>query len=363
MEEVKVERVPARASGGKGKGGKGKKLTGLANYEARKMQRQSSVGKQQVSSAFCASKMSNDYNSPTQASENKDAEMAASPLFKDSVNKTVTEIPATTTSPLQGDLAVPVPAFPIPDPRYGDPVHQYNHSLMAEAHSSTDFENPQVMIHPAQHSQAQLEQYDNNGIHPTEMLQHTENSTPTDQQWAPISDPHIPDDLTFESEFDDGKGRSKTQMKNQKKHQRQRERKAKELRNQCMQLVVKWKLASLAAPLVSMGFAEEQCTKAVCACSDGKAVVDLERCVAWIVNEQSKSSAFSFGGDDKSQEPVRKPDIDITDEVQKMVDIESTMGISGAEVERAVLAYNGDVHSACISLSNGNNNGLMAMVH
>lgn len=175
-----------------------------------------------------------------------------------------------------------------------------------------------------------------------------------------------PDDFAAqEPETDDSRGKSKAQMKNQKKHQRQRERKAKELRNQCLQLVVEWKLNLLASPLIAMGFPQDQCIDAVCACSDGKAAVDLERCVAWIVNEQSKGSAFSFGSEDSKSKETRQPDIDITDEVKKMTDAESTMGVTGADVERAVLAHNGDVHSACLSLGQGNNsNGYTStMVH
>lgn len=165
---------------------------------------------------------------------------------------------------------------------------------------------------------------------------------------------------------EDSRGKSKAQMKNQKKHQRQRERKAKELRNQCLQLVVDWKLNSLAAPLIAMGFPQDQCIDAVCACSDGKAAVDLERCVSWIVNQQSKGSAFSFGAEDPKHKDSRQPDIDITDEMQKMTEAEAKMGVTSADVERAVLAHNGDVNSACQSLvqgSNSSNGYTSTMVH
>jgi len=131
---------------------------------------------------------------------------------------------------------------------------------------------------------------------------------------------------------------SKTQLKNQKKHQRARERKAKELREQAEEAVLSWRTSVLAAPLTNMGFPRERCYAAVCACSDGKACVDLERCVAWLLSDQL------FRG--------KQADLDISCEISKMSECEA-QGFCRADIERAVLAHGGDVDSACIALRNG----------
>ena len=128
---------------------------------------------------------------------------------------------------------------------------------------------------------------------------------------------------------------SKTQLKNQKKHQRARERKAKELREQVEDAVMAWRTSVLATPLTNMGFPRERCYAAVCACSEGKASVDLERCVAWLLSDQL------FRGE--------KADLDISHEINKMNEFEG-QGYHLADVERAVLAHGGDVDSACLAL-------------
>lgn len=131
---------------------------------------------------------------------------------------------------------------------------------------------------------------------------------------------------------------SKTQLKNQKKHQRARERKAKELREEAEAAVLAWRTSVLAAPLAGMGFPRERCFAAVCACSDGKCEVDLERCVAWLLSDQL------FKG--------KHADLDISADIEQMSDVE-TQGFCRSDVERAVLAHGGDVDTACRALQNG----------
>lgn len=354
MQEVKVEKVaPKPRNTGKGGKGKGPRLTGLANYEARKQQRQCTIGNQQVSSAF-----------------------KGSDAAKSAPNTTV-QRPEEVEPLAVPSAAIPAASPPIHLPRKNDsvtisqPLSLYGDTQRAAAPpTNTDFEQMQLIARlQAQHLQAPQQQ---SGYFPTPNgYGHNpgmaEQYYPVDQggwqQEAPAPTEEVSTEL---EESEDAKGRSKAQMKNQKKHQRQRERKAKELRNQCLQLVVKWKLSTLAEPLVSMGFPQEQCVDAVCACSDGKSAVDLERCVSWIVNQQAKGSAFAFGGADEAKK-AQQPDIDISEEVKKMDELESSMGLSGAEVEKAVLAHNGDVHSAALQLggsSGVNGSGAFtAMVH
>ena len=131
---------------------------------------------------------------------------------------------------------------------------------------------------------------------------------------------------------------SKTQLKNQKKHQRARERKAKELREQALGAALTWRTSLLAAPLANMGFARERCVEAVCACSDGKAVVDLERCVAWLLSEQ----AFKGG----------KADLDLAQDLAIMEECEKR-GFQMSDIERSTIAHGGDVESACRALESG----------
>merc|ERR1712195_241438 len=384
MEEVKVEKVAPKPKQNKGKGGKGgPRLTGLANYEARKMQRQSSIGSRTVSSGppargAGAAPLNNDYSSPNHKEGSiEEKELHTSPALE--IPPQVPQVPQVPMpAPVQVQHREPSPvsqrqAFLENNNQLSyneSPLnHSYSHTMMQERQEEPmghEFDQMHLMgqIQAPQMQTPHPQQWDMQPpsqptyVQPNAILlgkQHeSEQQNPQLNEWQQVSDlaetSSIPDD-TMSVDSDENKGRSKAQMKNQKKHQRQRERKAKELRNQCMQLVVKWKLSALAAPLIGMGFPEEQCMDAVCACSDGKKAVDLERCVAWLLTEQSKGSAFSFGNsDDAKNEPSRKPDIDITDEVQKMVDAESAMNISGAEVERAVLAHNGDVYSACNAL-------------
>eukprot|EP00656_Telonema_subtile_P033716 TRINITY_DN3754_c0_g1_i2.p1 TRINITY_DN3754_c0_g1~~TRINITY_DN3754_c0_g1_i2.p1 ORF type:complete len:320 (-),score=76.28 TRINITY_DN3754_c0_g1_i2:250-1209(-) len=319
------------------------------------MQRQSSIGNTQVSSAFKGSDKTAD------KSPNLQPEEAESPLI------------------------TPVAQIPAPSPPIHLPPHQNESAgtsqpitLYGEAqrkpalpNGNSDFEQMQMIARlQAQHLQAPPQQQHGDyyptpggyvqGHNPTMGAQYYSGENDGWQQDTPAPT----EEAALEAdESEDAKGRSKAQMKNQKKHQRQRERKAKELRNQCLQLVVKWKLNSLAEPLFSMGFPQDQCVDAVCACSDGKSAVDLERCVAWILSEQAKGSAFAFGGADETKK-TQQPDIDISDEVKKMVELESSIGISGAEVEKAVLAHNGDVNSAALQLGGNNgNSGYAAMVH
>jgi hypothetical protein len=268
--------------------------------------------------------MNNDYSSPNHKDDSEDQMVQASPALE-----IPTQVPMPAPAPVQSPPVAPKQAFPRPEDNnpYRESAlnHPYSHTIMSERqeellghefdqmHVMGRFQTPQMQ---APHSQWG-EPNPQPGYGQPNGSRQTVQVNESVQEWQHVSDladtASIPDD-TMSIDSDENKGRSKAQMKNQKKHQRQRERKAKELRNQCMQLVVKWKLSTLAAPLIGMGFPEEQCMDAVCACSDGKAAVDLERCVAWLINEQAKGSAFSFGNnDDDKREQSRKPDIDITD--------------------------------------------------
>jgi len=351
---------------GKGKGKGRQRLTGLANYEALKMQRQSSIGNTQVSSAPPTNLM--DKNEATSPKSQPDSEEPAEVPVQSMAAMNVSHVPLP-SPPLQ------LPTQNVPFMPAGmDPNHSPGYSSQPPPNSHVEFEQMQMMARlQAQHLSSQQPHTQNSSYYPGgnfsgEGFSNGGSEAAEWQQQAADDGTAQPEEHPVQQQEieEDSRGKSKAQMKNQKKHQRQRERKAKELRNQCLQLVVDWKLNSLAAPLIAMGFPQDQCIDAVCACSDGKAAVDLERCVSWIVNQQSKGSAFSFGAEDPKHKDSRQPDIDITDEVQKMTEAEAKMGVTSADVERAVLAHNGDVNSACQSLvqgSNSSNGYTSTMVH
>merc|ERR1712166_344318 len=108
MEEVKVEKVAPKPKQNKGKGGKGgPRLTGLANYEARKMQRQSSIGSKTVSSGppargAGAAPLNNDYSSPNHKEGSiEEKELHTSPALE--IPPQVPQVPQ-----------VPMPPMPAP---------------------------------------------------------------------------------------------------------------------------------------------------------------------------------------------------------------------------------------------------------
>ncbi|KAJ7982416.1 Ubiquitin-associated domain/translation elongation factor EF-Ts [Quillaja saponaria] len=132
--------------------------------------------------------------------------------------------------------------------------------------------------------------------------------------------------------------REKIRLKNERKHQRQRERRAQELHDRCSGYLMSRKLEALSQQLVAMGFSSEKATLALML-NDG----NLEKSVSWLF--------------DASEEEARKKDtpglgkvgnlkIDISDEFARI----SAMGVryncSKQEVERIVVACEGDLERA-----------------
>ncbi|KAJ6804783.1 uncharacterized protein M6B38_184740 [Iris pallida] len=130
--------------------------------------------------------------------------------------------------------------------------------------------------------------------------------------------------------------REKIRQKNERKHQRQREKRTQELHERCCSYLTSRKLESLAQKLVAMGFTCEQATMALIQ-NEGR----LEESALWLTEggEESKRQAPSnLDGVD--------PKIDIADELARIADLGLTFKCTKQEVERAIVACEGDLKKA-----------------
>ncbi|KAJ0448468.1 putative UBA-like superfamily, Ubiquitin-associated domain-containing protein [Helianthus annuus] len=138
----------------------------------------------------------------------------------------------------------------------------------------------------------------------------------------------------------DSDKREKIRQKNEKKHQRQKERRAQELHERCCGYLMSRKLEALAQQLVAMGFSSERATMALIL-NEGR----LEESVAWLfdvgedsVNQKEPKSDHGGGGGNLK--------VDISQELAQIADMEIKFKCSKQEVERAVVACEGDLDQA-----------------
>ncbi|PSR95425.1 Radixin like, partial [Actinidia chinensis var. chinensis] len=136
----------------------------------------------------------------------------------------------------------------------------------------------------------------------------------------------------------DNDKREKIRQKNEKKHQRQKEKRAQELHERCSGFLMSRKLEGLAQQLVSMGFSLEQATMALIL-NEGS----VEESVTWL---------FESGKEvDKHQElDEGNLKIDISEELAHIADMEIRFKCSKQEVERAIVACEGDLEKAAETL-------------
>ncbi|XP_076935887.1 uncharacterized protein LOC143602769 [Bidens hawaiensis] len=140
----------------------------------------------------------------------------------------------------------------------------------------------------------------------------------------------------------DNDKREKIRQKNEKKHQRQKERRAQELHERCSGYLMSRKLESLAQQLVAMGFSSERATMALIL-NEGK----VEQSVAWLFeggedsNNQQENNNIDGGGNLK---------IDISEELAQIAEMEIKFKCSKQEVERAIVACEGDLDQAAETL-------------
>jgi len=136
----------------------------------------------------------------------------------------------------------------------------------------------------------------------------------------------------------DSDRREKIRLKNERKHQRQRERRAQELHDRCRGYLLSRKLESLAQQLVTMGFSLERATLALML-NDGK----LEQSVSWLFEANEEQSQAK---DTTSLVSEGNLKIDITDELAQISALEAKYNCSKQEVERAIIASEGDLQKA-----------------
>ncbi|XP_071686030.1 uncharacterized protein [Rutidosis leptorrhynchoides] len=140
----------------------------------------------------------------------------------------------------------------------------------------------------------------------------------------------------------DNDKREKIRQKNEKKHQRQKERRAQELHEKCNGYLMSRKLESLAQQLVAMGFSSERATMALIL-NEGR----VEQSVNWLFE----------GGEDADNQRAQNLDggggnlkIDISEERAQITQMEIKFKCSKQEVERAIVACEGDLEQAAETL-------------
>ncbi|KAJ9146630.1 hypothetical protein P3X46_028869 [Hevea brasiliensis] len=161
--------------------------------------------------------------------------------------------------------------------------------------------------------------------------------------WSGESEDHKEKNPTVQQETipgADNDKREKIRQKNERKHQRQKERRAQELHERCSGYLMSRKLEALAQQLVAMGFSHERATMALIL-NEGK----VEESVSWLFEEgedADKHRDQNLGGSNLK--------IDISEELARMAQMEIRYKCSKQEVERAVVASEGDLDTAAESL-------------
>lgn len=140
----------------------------------------------------------------------------------------------------------------------------------------------------------------------------------------------------------DNDKRDKIRQKNERKHQRQRERRAQELHERCNAFLTSRKLETLSHQLEAMGFPADRATMAIII-NEGR----MEESVAWLLHEEEE--------DYKQQVMVNLEDkshikVDISDELAKVAEFEVKHKCTKQDVERAIVACEGDLLKAEDSL-------------
>ncbi|KAK8957568.1 hypothetical protein KSP39_PZI001421 [Platanthera zijinensis] len=132
--------------------------------------------------------------------------------------------------------------------------------------------------------------------------------------------------------------RDKIRQKNERKHQRQKEKRAQDLHERCNSFLTSRKLEALSHQLVMMGFPPDRAMMAIIA-NEGR----MEESVAWLLLE----------GDDENRQdvPVKFEDkfslkVDISDELARIAVMEAKYRCTKQDIERAVVAFEGDLSKA-----------------
>lgn len=135
----------------------------------------------------------------------------------------------------------------------------------------------------------------------------------------------------------DADKRDKIRQKNERKHQRQKEKRAQELHMRCTGYLMSCKLEALAQQLVAMGFSSQHAAVALIA-NEGR----MEESVAWLLQESEQNSEHVK----PNPEDRARMKLDISEELAKIAGLEKKYKCSKQEVERAVVACEGDLVKA-----------------
>ncbi|KAL3518791.1 hypothetical protein ACH5RR_021380 [Cinchona calisaya] len=135
----------------------------------------------------------------------------------------------------------------------------------------------------------------------------------------------------------DNDKREKIRQKNERKHQRQKERRAQELHEKCSGYLMSRKLEALAQQLVAMGFSQERATMALIL-NEGR----VEESVAWLFEEGEEADKHR----EHNLDCGSNLKIDISEELARISGIEIRYKCSKQEVERAIVACDGDLDKA-----------------
>ncbi|KAF8084138.1 hypothetical protein N665_0733s0027 [Sinapis alba] len=139
----------------------------------------------------------------------------------------------------------------------------------------------------------------------------------------------------------DSDKREKMRLKNERKHQRQKEKRALELHERCCQFLMSRKLEVLAQKIIAMGIAHEQATYALML-NEGK----LQESVNWLFDVSGANVA------DKKLDPTSgNLKLDISDELGRILELETKYKCTKQDVERAVVTAEGDIERAEESLT------------
>ncbi|KAE8038463.1 hypothetical protein FH972_010971 [Carpinus fangiana] len=136
----------------------------------------------------------------------------------------------------------------------------------------------------------------------------------------------------------DNDRREKIRLKNERKHQRQREKRAQELHDRCSGYLMSRKLEALSQQLVAMGFSSERATLALIL-NEGK----VEESVAWLFDGSEEAAHQKDITELGSRANLK---IDISEELAQISVLEERYKWSKQEVERAVVACEGDLDKA-----------------
>ncbi|KAH0465569.1 hypothetical protein IEQ34_005672 [Dendrobium chrysotoxum] len=141
---------------------------------------------------------------------------------------------------------------------------------------------------------------------------------------------------------DNNDKRDKIRQKNERKHQRQRERRAQELHERCNAFLTSRKLETLSHQLVVMGFPSDRAIMALIV-NEGR----MEDSVSWLLHEgvEDNRQHVLVNLEDKSHIKL-----DITDELARVAELEVKLKCTKQDVERAVVACEGDLLRAEDSL-------------